>query len=399
MRVRSARARQGAFGCAAASLTCLVVLLAVSILAAAVTWLSPGGGRAIASFLRSQPGALRWDGHHRLNILLLGTAGDAGRSQTSSLVVASLDPQMRSLALLSVPPSLWVTIPGYGQGTISQAYADGGPQLALLCAESVTHAVIPYYAVTGPNGLAHLVNAVTGVTLPGDARRAGHRLSGMQAVRFADAVNPEPGGDVGRMHRQQQLLLALKAQVLAPANLYQIPALLSAVGGEVETNFPYDQIPMAARDLSDVPRTAIRTADLDYTDGAVTNYTASGTDVLLPDWYRIRTLAQSIMPDPGLSGAGPVEVLNGAGVPGQAASLGNWLRQTAIPVRGASSATSFNYRRTEVILAPHAAASARYVARSIGTLLHAPMVTAHVPGGHALVAVIIGRDFQDPTQQ
>jgi hypothetical protein len=88
-------------------------------------------------------------------------------------------------------------------------------------------------------------------------------------------------------------------------------------------------------------------------------------------------------------------VLNGDGVQGQAASLAQWLRQAGMQVTFVGSAPSYSYAQTEIVVGdPRAQASAQTVA----TLLQTPIVRGRNSGG-APVVVIIGRDFQDPTQQ
>ena len=50
------------------------------------------------------------------------------------------------------------------------------------------------------------------------------------------------GGDFARARRQQQLLSALRTELLQPANIARLPDIVTALSGVVNTNFPPDQI-------------------------------------------------------------------------------------------------------------------------------------------------------------
>src|SRR5687768_15695604 len=69
-----------------------------------------------------------WKGTERISILMLGldtrederALGLPTRSDTMS--VLTIDPVARTAALISFPRDLWVTIPGFGEHRINEAY-------------------------------------------------------------------------------------------------------------------------------------------------------------------------------------------------------------------------------------------------------------------------------------
>lgn len=389
----------------------VLLLLAISLMAAAFFVLSPAGTGVSASFIHAQPGSIPWNTRDRLNILLLGVDSSSGHpSRTDAMVIASFDPRSRSIGLVSIPGNLWVTVPGYGQARVSEAYADGGPRLSQLVVESITHVPIPYYVASGYDSFRQIVDALGGITMTvprsvPHVDRALHIVPGIQhmdgaaALAYVRMPGPDSVGDVGRMGRQRQMLVALKAQALQPQTLFRVPGLVNALGGQIATNFPYNQLPDLAHDLMLVPRSSIRTAELDRADSAVTNYSSNGADVLLPDWQHIRSIVQAMFPDPTLGTRGEVEILNGSGIVGQATSLAQWLRLSNLGIRGVGSASSYNYAHTEVTVSSSASAHNLHVARSVAALLQAPLVTRSVWRSRAPVTVIIGRDYQDLSQQ
>jgi hypothetical protein len=201
------------------------------------------------------------------------------------------------------------------------------------------------------------------------------------------------------MRRQQELLLAMLQRASLPQTIFQLPSILNALGGSVQTNFPYDQVLPLAHDLMQIPVSRVRRIALDYANGSVANYGGASDLVLLPDWQHIRSTAQGIFSDQGLRTGSRVEVLNGAGVPGQAEALASWLQEAQVRIKDFASASRFDYSRTEVAIAPHASARVRATARSVATLLQAPVVSTMPPEATAPVVVIIGHDFQDLTEQ
>lgn len=110
----------------------------------------------------------------RLNILLVGADGrngdKAGRSDT--IIVVSLDPLSHTVAMMSLPRDLWLTIPGYaGQRRINSAYRlgeqrnlDGGG--AALLKETLAQnfgITIDYYAQINFEGFEKMVDTLGGV--------------------------------------------------------------------------------------------------------------------------------------------------------------------------------------------------------------------------------------------
>ena len=400
--MRAKRTRRAGLGCGTALFMGAVIFLCVSLVSAAVFALSANHSSSIsASFIPRQPGAVRWDGHDRLTMLLMMSAGS---SQANIAMVMSFDPTSRSLRLLSLPGNLWVTIPGNDQGQLSQVYADGGPHLALLVAQSVLHVPIPYYAFVDARALSRLIDALGGVALPGSAPASGKgrgsdRLSGAAALAYLHFNGGTNADEMARMQRSQRLVVAMQRAALQPSVIFQIPTIVNSLGGSIPTNFPYDQVPDLAHSLLVLPSSHIQTDQLGFANNTVTDYVGDSQHVLLPDRQHIRVLAQREVGDPHLRTTVSVRVLNGAGISGQASNLALWLRESGLRVDGYASAGSFGYAHTQVVLAPHASSAAERTASAVATFLQVPLVTGSVQTGGALVSVIIGRDFLDPTQQ
>jgi hypothetical protein len=85
-----------------------------------------GGGSSSTLFSTDiKPEKLKGEGDGRINILLLGAGGGDhdGADLTDSIVIASVDPVAKDIALLSIPRDLWVKVPNYWSMKINAAYA------------------------------------------------------------------------------------------------------------------------------------------------------------------------------------------------------------------------------------------------------------------------------------
>jgi LCP family protein required for cell wall assembly len=333
----------------------------------------------------------------------MGTSGRPG-APAKSLTIVSLDTVRQSVHMLSIPPNLWVTVPGFGQATVAAAYADGGPKLALLTVESMTHVAIPYFVTVSSGSLRALIDALGGVQVgPGNRQRGGARLLRIAPLSGAAALTYLRGSDQGgprgdALARERRLIVALTSQALAPQNFFRIPTLVSTLGGSFSTNFPYDQVPSLAHAMAAVPPSHIAGMALEQSNGAVANGLGAGRGVLIPDWFHIRRVAASLFPQPDLTVSSGVAVLNGTNVTGQAAALADWLQQGGVHVSEIGTAASPS-PRTQICLSVSASPSQRRLAVELAALLQAPVVTRSVSPSGSRIVVLIGHDYQDIAQQ
>jgi LCP family protein required for cell wall assembly len=389
-------------------LTALIVAAAGSIIAAAFFLFSAGSSQVAASFIHAQAGAVRWDPHTRLTMLLVGRSSDQPPSAAAALTVATFDPPAGTVQLLSIPPNLWVSIPGYGPGRLGDALADAGIREQVLTVESVLRVPIPYYTVAGPHTMAQITDLLGGVTvhmsgtlsLNGTRFRAGaQHLDGPTAVAYGSVVAGDPQGELTAMQRQQTLLFALKRRSFTAQNFFRIPAIISTMGGSVATNFPYDQVVALLHTLNAIPDSHMTGDALSYLNGSVSGYDAQNGEVSLPDWQHIRLVAQRMIPPDGLRGLGSITVVNGTGVAGQAVTLAAWLRGDRVRVAGFETGPANGYAKTQVVVGRGAGTRSLALAHTVALLLQVPVTRSRVPAKGPQVMVCLGRDYQDPTQQ
>jgi LCP family protein required for cell wall assembly len=165
-----------------------------------------------------------------VNILLLGIdhagPGDPGRSDSQILV--RLDPQAKTISMLSVPRDLQVDIPGVGVNKINAAYSDGGVKLTIQTFEQLTGVPINHFIRIDFGGFWHLIDLLGGVYLPvdhlysndeGNGFQPIHVQPGYQLLKAKDALafvrfRHDQMGDFTRMVRQQLFLRELQRQAM-----------------------------------------------------------------------------------------------------------------------------------------------------------------------------------------
>ena len=261
---------------------------------------------------------------------------------------------------------------------------------------------------TGPHTMAQVIDVLGGVTVHvntpisvnGIRLHAGARhLSGSGAVAFSHSAAGDPQGALTAMLRQQSVLFALEHQLFTAQTFFRIPGIISGLGGSVDTNFPYDQVVPLVHTLQAVPNSRMTGDALSYLNGSITGYDAQNGEVSLPDWQPIRRLAQAMVPSGDVRSFGPVTVVNGTGTPGQAVALAAWLRGDRVRVAGYQGGPAKGYARTRVEIPARADARTVALATTVATLLQVPVTRGPVPTSGPQVMVLMGRDYQDPTQQ
>lgn len=203
-------------------------------------------------------------------VLLLASDDDSkfvpDRLNTQSMILVRVDPPTKRATMLSIPRDLWVPIPDQGMGKISTAYQMGGPDAAIAAVESNFKVHIDDYVWIGLNGLVNLVNKLGGVDLqitnpvmddfyPADLNSTDNpyayyrvavlpgavHLDGVHALQYVRSRHGDARGDFARSERQQQLLLAIKAQA-SHLNVTDLPTVAGAFNGEIKTSISLDRL-------------------------------------------------------------------------------------------------------------------------------------------------------------
>lgn len=294
-----------------------------------ITKNSGGGAPVLAGAV--DPTKLRGEGDGRINILLLGIGGPGheGGSLSDTMMVASIDPVNKTVAMLSIPRDLYVKVPGYGTTKINAANAYGGPDLAKTVVGRILDLPIHYYVQLDFSGFKQAVDSVGGVDInnteklydpeyPCDNDKGycafslpvgQYHMDGKTALKFARCRHGSCGNDFGRAARQQQLLLALRQKAMQASTLtnpVKLTGLIDSVGSHVRTDMQLNESQKLASILKDLDITKATTKVLDNSaDGLLVDgsgqFPGAGS-ILIPkagpfDYSDIQELAHSIFAD------------------------------------------------------------------------------------------------------
>ena len=287
-------------------------------------------GATIVPSVTPAPGLPVWDGSERVNLLLMGIdqrANQQGYWRTDTLIIVTIDPQARTVGMISIPRDLWVPIWAYGmENRINTAhyygdvndYPGGGPALAR---DTVTYNLgipIHFYVRLNFTAFERLIDEIGGIDIfveetindsayPDEGigydpfyLPAGQRhLDGETALKYARTRHGS--NDFERARRQQRVILAIRDRVVSlnqlPRLIVNGPQILSALGDSVRTDMSFDQAVQLAQIANDIPPEAIRGAVIDQ------NYTqpyktGTGAQVLIPLRDKISALYESFFQTP-----------------------------------------------------------------------------------------------------
>lgn len=222
-----------------------------------------------------------------VNVLLLGSdsrisAGDPSQWQkgaglTDAIMVAQVSGDRQHAYLMSIPRDSWVDVPGHGMRKINAAFGLGGPALAVATVEQLTGIRLDHVAVADFESFATMTDELGGVeiTLPegmdtllyekdedGQFKEitlppGEHLLSGDEALAYARQRAGVPGGDFGRVQRQQNWIRAIM-QAAYRENLLTDPVgltrFLETVGRTiaVDEGFTIEEMRALALSMGDI---------------------------------------------------------------------------------------------------------------------------------------------------
>ena len=254
-------------------------------------------------------------------VLLLGSDDDSkfvtDQYNTQSMILVRVDPSTKQVTMMSIPRDLWVPIPGQGVGKIDTAYQTGGVESSIAAVQQNFHVHVDDYVWIGLKGLIKLIDAMGGVNLivtnpvlddfyPADINTSSPysyyrvavlpgavHLDGVHALQYVRSRHGDLRGDFARSERQQELLLAMKAEA-KHINIADFPALAAAMNGEFKTSMDMDRMRQMFSVLDQYNSSDVKRIILD------TPYTsegwADGQSVVFPNWGQILPVVQQNFP-------------------------------------------------------------------------------------------------------
>ncbi|MBI5134738.1 LCP family protein [Candidatus Uhrbacteria bacterium] len=344
---------------------------------------------------------LQGEQEDRINILLLGVGGENhdGAWLTDTIMLASLKPSTKQVALLSLPRDMVVPTQNGQWRKINSVHADAeltslGAGLGAIqsTTESITGLTVPYVVRIDFQGFTKLIDELGGIDInvertvedyhypilgaeedPIYANRYEHlvipkgfqHMDGELALKFVRsryALGAE-GSDFSRSRRQQQALSAVKEKVLSASTLLsprKVTAILNLLQQHTATTFEVWEM-LRLRQLIDGVDTgniALTVLDDSPSSPLASSRGIDGAYILVPkggNFERIQQMAQVmfegrelIRPEFGQQpSASPtrltgvkmsVEVLNGTTLPGYATRIAQLLETNGLSVNSVGNA-------------------------------------------------------------
>lgn len=316
-----------------------------------------------------------WNGKDRLNILLVGVdqRPKEGTFNTDTLIVVSIDPVSKQVAMFSLPrDTVDVPIPSgparrvFGSayaGKINSLYTNARNRSDAFPGNNQTRGMnaikevlgelygldIQYYAMVNFGGFENIVDTLGGVTInvqnpvlddhyPGDDGTIRVYIpAGVQHMTGAEALvyarSRHTSNDFDRAQRQQRVILSIREQADPKTILDHLSQLLGDLKKSFKTDIPQAKLPQLIGLSSQIDSTKIRSYVF-----TPPFYGREGSDsrgyVIEPNLARIRRAVSSAFKvDPKIEAQrekiagenGVVWVVNGSGQTGQATGIAGYL--------------------------------------------------------------------------
>jgi LCP family protein required for cell wall assembly len=315
-------------------------------------------------------------------------ASDEGPSRSDTMILLTLDPLTNTGGMMSIPRDMWAAIPGFQHGKINTAHylgeayklPGGGPGLAVDTVEQLLGVPVNYYAQIDFDAFVRFIDEIGGVKLDvpqkikidllGDGHKTiktlqpgVQRLPGEWALAYARARNTE-GGDFDRAFRQQQVILAIRDQILSwellPTLITSAPTLFKEISAGINTNLSLDEVIKLALLAQSVPEEDIQKGIIDK------NYVLFGTspdglNILIPLLDKIHLLRDQVFTTFGLGPETPgdsnermaaeaatVALYDGSGASEILARTDNFLRTQGMNIVQSSPASDL-YSSTTIV--------------------------------------------------
>jgi anionic cell wall polymer biosynthesis LytR-Cps2A-Psr (LCP) family protein/uncharacterized protein YgiM (DUF1202 family) len=329
------------------------------------------------------------------NIALLGIDKRPSRGflNTDVIIIASVNPDVPAVTLLSIPRDTPAYIPGVGVQKINTAYAAGGPDLFKETIRYNFGLDIQNYAMVNFAGVVHAVDALGGVdviatcpiehtfprdpyymgglvtssnyidTFTGEVWPAGSRipllkidmptpgiytLDGLEALAYVRARKGIPGGDVDRGRREQRMVRAILAKVRQAGSINKLTELYNAVKGDVESDMTIESILRYALMANRIGDAVIRSFYLQGYDANGAALEGAPTRAVFNNRLAYIEKVLNVALNQRINDGVPVEVINGTGDPGFVLAAADRLKELGFVITNIRAAEQ-PYKSTVII--------------------------------------------------
>lgn len=251
-----------------------------------------------------------WEGKDRVNLLLLGLDGrDKDFGNTDTMMVVSIDPEMKQLHLLSVLRDTFVNIENKGDWKINAAYRFGGPQLSMKTISELIGQPIHYYLSIDFEGFIQLIDAIGGIDFEVekdmryfdptdkpeyniDLKKGLQHLDGNKALQYV-RFRYDRLSDYTRTERQREFLKAVADKLKSTTTLINLPNTLNKLAPYLETNMDLSDMLKLAKVCYNINIDSIQTVQIPPMN-LLKEDKVRGMDVILVDSEKLKIFVEEI---------------------------------------------------------------------------------------------------------
>ena len=182
--------------------------------------------------------------------------GDSN-SRSDALIVATFNPEEKSVKMLSIPRDSYVYIPKVGyKDKITHAHAFGGTHAAIESVEEMLDIPIDYYVKMNFNAFIEVVDALGGITVDVPYNRLEKDENDRNTIQLKKGLQQELDGrhalalartrkadsDIERGKRQQQILQAIIKEMVSVKSITKYGDVIEAVGDNMKTDMTFKEM-------------------------------------------------------------------------------------------------------------------------------------------------------------
>lgn len=379
---------------------------------------------------------LKGESEGRINFLILGQGGVVhdGPYLTDTIILASVKPDTKQVALLSIPRDLVVNIPGFGIKKINSANAYGeekgagqGAVLATAVVEKLVNLPIHYYIRLDFAGFKKIIDQAGGVSINIErgfvdnqypTEKNGYTtisfdagwqlLSGEQTLQYARSRHGNNGesSDFARAKRQQQVLLAVKEKLFSASTLFNpslVLKLYRTFSQSVTTNLEAGEAVKLVHLIRAIKSKDIATRVLDTSPVGLLHETTGidGAYLLtpnVPDYSEIKNLANNIF-DINRVAAEEAKIIveNGTTTAGLGEATALSLKSQGFNITQVVNAANGDFTRT--LLYDYSGDSKPITRQILETIFHIQALSLEKPSEDASLPdfrIILGANYLTP---
>ncbi len=268
----------------------------------------------------------------RVNILFLGKGGEGhpGGGLTDTILLVSIQPQTKRMAMISIPRDLYIKVSEAGYyirinaveqfGENYYGSKEEGISLLRKTISEITGVPIHYYAQLDFSGFIEIIDKLGGIEIdieedindplfpgprytyePFSLKAGKYNLDGETALKFV-RTRHSLRGDFDRIQRQQKVLIAIKNKVFEGnivQNIFSFNNILKGLKGHLDTDIQLGEAKRFLDIAGDIDNYKIINKVLDNNpkDGVLKSGGIKGISVLLPrrdDFKEIQEFCRNI---------------------------------------------------------------------------------------------------------